>query len=87
MYRVLLRVVLRPSILDTEGKAVRSALENLGQSEVQQVRIGKSVELLIEAGDAEAAEGVARKAAETLLANPVMEDFSVVSVEEAGAIA
>jgi phosphoribosylformylglycinamidine synthase subunit PurS len=77
VYRAIVRVTLRPSILDPQGKAISHALHNLGYSAVQEVRAGKLIELAIETDSPEEAERIARQAAERLLANPVMEDFSV----------
>lgn len=77
MYKATVTIRLRPSILDPQGKAVHHALQNLGYPAVTQVRIGKVVDLWIEADSAEAAEQVAQEAAEKLLANPVMEEFEI----------
>lgn len=77
MYRALVRVTLRPSILDPQGKAIRHALHSLGYDSVQDVRAGKLIELLLDAESPEEAERLAREAADRLLANPVMEDFAV----------
>jgi phosphoribosylformylglycinamidine synthase subunit PurS len=77
VYRAIVRVTLRPSILDPQGKAISHALHNLGHSAIREVRAGKLIELAIETDSPEEAERIAREAAERLLANPVMEDFSV----------
>lgn len=77
MYKANICITLRPSILDPQGKAVHHALGNLGYGAVERVRMGKYAELWIEAGSREEAERLAREAAEKLLANPVMEDFTV----------
>ncbi|HLT47457.1 MAG TPA: phosphoribosylformylglycinamidine synthase subunit PurS [Rubricoccaceae bacterium] len=77
MYKAIVTVTLRPSILDPQGKAVQHALHDLGHGAVRQVRMGKHIELLVEAGSAEEAERVVREASAQLLANPVMEDFTV----------
>ncbi|MDQ7040352.1 MAG: phosphoribosylformylglycinamidine synthase subunit PurS [Rhodothermus sp.] len=77
MFKATVTVRLRPSILDPQGKAVHHALQNLGYAAVTQVRIGKVIDLWIDADSAETAERIAREAAEKLLANPVMEDFDV----------
>jgi phosphoribosylformylglycinamidine synthase len=66
--------MLKREILDPQGQAVEQALPALGFSGVTQVRIGKHVELTVD-GDAD--EQVVRRMAEALLANPVIEDFSV----------
>ena len=86
MYRALVTVTLRPSILDTQGKAVERALHDLGHAAVEGVRVGKHFELEIAADSVEAAEALAHKACDTLLANPVMEDYTV-HIEEMDAVA
>jgi phosphoribosylformylglycinamidine synthase subunit PurS len=84
VYRATVRVTLRPSILDPQGKAIRHALHSLGYDSVQDVRAGKLIELVLAAESPEEAERLAREAADKLLANPVMEDFTV-HVEPAAA--
>lgn len=79
-FRVHVRVIPRPGLLDPQGQAVEHALGTLGFVGVNQVRIGKAIELGIEASSAAEAESVARRMCERLLANPVTEDF-VVAVE------
>ena len=77
MARVVVDVMLKPEILDPQGKAVHGALPRLGFEGVTDVRQGKRFELELD-GDAtpERLERV-RALAETLLSNPVIEDFSV----------
>jgi len=77
MYKATLSITLRPSILDPQGKATRHALADLGFTGVEDVRIGKYVEMLIEADSTEAAQAIAAQACDKLLANPVMEDYAV----------
>jgi phosphoribosylformylglycinamidine synthase subunit PurS len=72
--RVAVDVMLKREILDPQGQAVERALPELGFAGVSDVRVGKHVELTVDDGDAEDA---ARQVAEALLANPVIEDFSV----------
>jgi len=72
--RVAVDVMLKREILDPQGQAVERALPELGFEGVSGVRVGKHVELDVEAGDPEAA---ARQVAEALLANPVIEEFTV----------
>ncbi len=74
MPRVAVDVMLKREILDPQGQAVERALPSLGFSGVSDVRIGKHVELTVRDGDGEQA---ARQVAEALLANPVIEEFSV----------
>ncbi len=77
MYKASVRVTLRPSILDPQGKTTHHALENLGFDGVERVRIGKLVEMWIDERTREDAERTAQAACERLLANPVMEDFEI----------
>jgi phosphoribosylformylglycinamidine synthase subunit PurS len=74
MPRVAVAVMLKREILDPQGQAVERALPSLGFAGVSDVRIGKHVELTVRDGDGEQA---ARQVAEALLANPVIEEFSV----------
>jgi phosphoribosylformylglycinamidine synthase subunit PurS len=74
MPRVAVDVMLKQEILDPQGQAVERALPSLGFAGVSDVRIGKHVEFTVSDGDGEQA---ARQVAEALLANPVIEEFSV----------
>jgi phosphoribosylformylglycinamidine synthase len=74
MPRVVVDVVLKPEILDPQGQAIVGALGRLGISGVADVRQGKHFELDIDdsVGDDELA-----RIADTLLANPVIENFAI----------
>ena len=74
MPRVVVDVTLKPEILDPQGQAILSALSRLGYAGVSGVRQGKHFELDL-AEDAD--ESVVAQIAETLLANPVIEDFTI----------
>jgi len=63
--------------LDPKGKAAHHALQNLGLNEVQQVRIGKFIELDVDAKDEAEAKEIVESACTQLLANEVMEDFEI----------
>lgn len=76
-YKAKIRVTLRPSILDVQGKAVQHALENLGYATVDAARIGKYIEVTINEDDSTEAERIGEEICRKLLANPVMEDYSV----------
>ena len=73
--RVLVR--LRPSVLDPAGEATRGAAERLGVEGISKLRIGKAVELEVEAPDAEEARRRLAVLSDRLLANPVIEDWSL----------
>jgi len=84
MPRVVVEVMPKPEILDPQGKAVHGALPRLGFDGILDVRQGKRFELEVaEADDATLAE--VREIAETLLSNPVIEDFTVRWADTAGA--
>jgi phosphoribosylformylglycinamidine synthase len=73
---VAVDVVIKPEILDPQGKAVHGALPRLGFNAVTDVRQGKRFELEVETAD-EATLAEVHQLAETLLSNPVIEDFWV----------
>jgi phosphoribosylformylglycinamidine synthase PurS subunit len=80
--RVVVDVMLKPEILDPQGKAVQGALPRLGFEGISDVRQGKRFELEVdELTEKRLAE--VHEIAEKLLSNPVIEDFSV-HVEEPG---
>jgi phosphoribosylformylglycinamidine synthase subunit PurS len=71
-------VLVRPKqgILDPQGEAVESALGHLGFS-VSEARVGKVVDLEVEASDASEARAQVERMCEQLLANPLIESFEV----------
>lgn len=77
VHRVVVDVMLKPEILDPAGQAVAGAIPSLGAPAPRSVRIGKHVELELEADDEAAALAQARHLAEVVLSNPVIEDFRV----------
>ena len=84
-YQAHIYVTLRPSVLDPAGTAVQSGLRHMGYENVEQVRIGKYIELLLSAADEDKAREQLERMCNLLLANPVIEnyrfDFIEVSVE------
>ena len=74
MSRVVVDVMLKPEILDPQGQAVANALPRLGVAGVSSVRIGRRIEIEF-AGEPDLE--TAREIADKLLANPVIEDFSI----------
>jgi phosphoribosylformylglycinamidine synthase subunit PurS len=68
-------VTLKQGILDPQGQAVLHALGSLGYSGVKDVRVGKLIELELEASDRPKAEADLKTMGERLLANPVIEDY------------
>lgn len=74
MPRVVVDVTLKPEILDPQGQAILSALSRLGYAGISGVRQGKHFELDVDTGVEESAVA---EIAGTLLANPVIEDFTI----------
>lgn len=74
MPRVVVDVVLKPEILDPQGQAILGALGRLGIDGVSGVRQGKHFELDV---DDALDDAVLARIADTLLANPVIEDFTI----------
>ena len=81
VHQIVVDVMLKPEILDPQGQAVANALPRLGVSEVSSVRIGRRIEIEF-AGEPDL--DIAREIADKLLANPVIEDFSIRVEEPAG---
>jgi phosphoribosylformylglycinamidine synthase len=81
-YFVYIAIERKEAILDPQGKATEHALESLGFRQIENTRIGKLVRLKIEAPSSDAAREIGEQAAHKLLANPIMEAFSVIDVSE-----
>ena len=82
MLKGVIKVMLQPNVLDVQGQAVQGALKHLGFESVEQVRIGRQIEMILPTEDREAARLQLREIAEKLLANPVIEDFQI-EIQEA----
>ena len=77
-------VQLKPGLLDPQGKAVEGSLPAMGWTNVRGVRVGRHVELTIEAESEEAAQAQVQEMAARLLSNPVIEEFQVLRAEQVG---
>jgi phosphoribosylformylglycinamidine synthase subunit PurS len=77
MARVVVDVMLKPEILDPQGQAVAAALPRLGFDGIADVRQGKRFEIELDGDVTEERLAQIAAAAETLLSNPVIEDFTV----------
>ena len=73
--RVKIFVSLKDGVLDPQGKAVERSLHTLGYREVQDVRMGKYLEVNLDVPSRKAAEERIREMCEKLLANPVIEEY------------
>lgn len=75
--KVIVNVFLKEGVLDPQGKAAHHALDSLGFDGVNDVRIGKQIVIDIDAADEAEAEAKVKEMSETLLANTVIEDYSI----------
>ncbi|MED1467514.1 phosphoribosylformylglycinamidine synthase subunit PurS [Bacillus salipaludis] len=75
MFKAIVYVTLRESVLDPQGNAVHESLHSLGYDEVGEVRIGKYMELEVNSEDQKMADERVRDMCEKLLANTVIEDY------------
>lgn len=74
-YQAQIYVTLRPSVLDPAGTAVQSGLKHMGYENVEQIRIGKYIEVSLNAADESTARDQLDRICDQLLANPVIENY------------
>ena len=86
MATIVVHVMPKPELLDPQGKAVGSALPRLGFDGFTAVRQGKRFELTVDGEATPELLAQARRAAETLLSNPVIEDVVAVEVADVEAL-
>ena len=79
--RIRVEIDRRPGLSDPQGATVQRALVDLGYEEVAAVHFGKSIVLEIDGDDADLAAARVREMCDRLLANPVMEDYTIL-IEE-----
>lgn len=75
-------VSLKEGLLDPEGKTIQDSLPTMGWTTVSDIRVGKHIELTVEAPTETEATTLVQDMAQRLLSNPVIEDFRVLAVEE-----
>jgi len=80
--KIQVHTTLKEGVLDPQGKAVESALKNLGFEGINKIRQGKFFDIDIETDDKVKAEKLVIKICKTLLANMVIEDYTVKILEE-----
>jgi phosphoribosylformylglycinamidine synthase subunit PurS len=80
-FRYSVSVMPRPGILDPQGRAVEAAMPELGLTSVHGVRVGRRVELTVEASSEAEARAVVERLAAELLANPLVEDWAIEGLE------
>jgi len=82
-YRFAVNVAPKPGILDPQGRAVEGSLGHLGVSGVSAVRVGRRVELTVDADDEAGARTVVERLGRELFSNPLIEAFQVERVDGA----
>lgn len=75
--RAIVYIRLKTEVLDPQGQAIESALRNLGENNINNIRQGKLIEMDIEAKNTEDAEEKIEKITKALLANTVIEEYSI----------
>ncbi|HWI53828.1 MAG TPA: phosphoribosylformylglycinamidine synthase subunit PurS [Symbiobacteriaceae bacterium] len=84
LFKAEVKVTLKKGVLDPQGSAVEGAIKSLGYTGVPQVRIGKHIELWVEAEGAEQATDLVQELGRKILTNPIMETFTVSVAESQG---
>ena len=82
MIKAIVNISLKAGVLDSQGKAVHHALDSLHFSGVNDVRVGKQVILKLDSDDKEKAMADVTKMCEEILANTVIEDYSIEIINE-----
>lgn len=77
MYRAKLYITLKPAVNDPQGSTVRAGLHTLGWASVHDVRVGKYLEIQLDAPDHAQAQTQLSQMCQQLLANPVIEDYRI----------
>jgi phosphoribosylformylglycinamidine synthase len=76
-FRFAVNVTPKEGILDPQGRAVEQSLPHLGVTGIAHVRVGRRVEMTVEAPDEAAARAIVDRLAGELLANPLIEQYAV----------
>ena len=80
-YTAEVLVYLKEGVLDTQGKAVKQSLQRLGFQDLEDVRVGKYIQLRINAENEEAAKARAKEMCVELLVNELIEEFDIKVVD------
>jgi phosphoribosylformylglycinamidine synthase len=76
-FRFAVNVTPKAGILDPQGRAVEQSLPHLGVTGISAIRVGRRIELTVEAVDPDAARAVVERLAGELLSNPLIESYQV----------
>lgn len=76
-YHADIHITLKESVLDPQGQVVKTALDHLGFEEIESVRIGKWIQIKLNADSAKQAEDKVHSACDKLLVNKVIESYDI----------
>lgn len=82
MFTAKIKVTLRKTILDPQGKTVEHSLHSLGYDKVSSTRIGKYIEMKVNVNSKEEASVIVEESCRRLLSNPVMEDYEFEIIQD-----
>ena len=77
-YLAEVNIVLRQGILDVQGKAIENSLHAMDFKQLSNIRVGKIININVEANSIEDAKIIVDDASKKLLANPIIEDYSII---------
>ncbi|MFA6548813.1 MAG: phosphoribosylformylglycinamidine synthase subunit PurS [Candidatus Margulisiibacteriota bacterium] len=77
MFEAQIKVTLKKTVADPQGQTIKHALESFGFSGIERLRMGKFITVTIKAKDQAEAKAQAEKMCQKLLANPIIEDYSI----------
>lgn len=83
-YSAKIKIMLKKGILDVQGKTVENALNSMEFGNIHNVRIGKYVELIVNATNESEARNIVDQASSKLIANPIIEDYEITLTELIG---
>ncbi|MFA5404825.1 MAG: phosphoribosylformylglycinamidine synthase subunit PurS [Ignavibacteria bacterium] len=85
MFTAKIKVTLRKTILDPQGKTIEHSLHSMGYDKISYTRIGKYIEMKIDVNSIEEATVIVNESCKRLLSNPVMEDYEFEIIQNGAA--
>jgi len=79
--KAIIHIGLKPGVLDPQGRTIARSLRHMGFNDVSAARQGKTIELDLKSKDVDAAESEVKDMCEKLLANTVIENYTIEIVE------
>lgn len=76
-FKAEINIMPLEKLLDPQGKAVTKSMKNIGLSQIENVRVGRHIQMIVNADDEKKAHQYVEEACKKLLANQIMEDYSI----------